>query len=151
VRSPLPLAIVLGIGGFAWLAYVSATARPTKTSIAARPDKTTAPGDPLAEPTPTTKPMPTVAPQAPVSINRAAVTACMNKCLKVDASCGGKVVTTVTIDATGKATKAVSESDDAPTSLVECIRKAFLDMKFAPPEDGEAKTVVVPVSLKASK
>jgi hypothetical protein len=158
MRSPLPLAIVLGVGGFVWLAYVSATARPTKTSVAARPDKkTTAPGDPLAEPepAPTPTPMapvpPTPPPRAPVSVNRAAVKACMEKCLKADPKCGGTVVTTVTINATGKATKAVSESANAPTSLVECIRKSFLDMKYAPPEDGETTTVVVPVTLNASK
>ena len=151
MRNPLPLWILLGIAGFVFLGYVSATARPT-TKIAAAPEKpTAAPGDPLAEPPTTEKPTPAAPPQAPVSINRGAVKACFNECLKKDPKCGGKITTTVTIDETGKATTAVSESTDAPASLVGCIRKSFLAMKYAPAEAGGTKTVTVPVTLHAAQ
>jgi hypothetical protein len=144
-RSPLPFAIAFGVIGFALLAYVSATHRPTRSSIAAAPEQDTPPVAPL--PTPTPRPAEA---DSVISKNRGLFKQCFDKCLKEDPKCAGKVTTTITIGASGAPTDVSSTSTDAPASMVECIRQKFLGLSFPPP-DGGSTQMVVPLVLQPAK
>jgi hypothetical protein len=153
-RSPVPFLIAFGIVGFALLAYVGVAYRPTKTTIAAAPERTkpvaTPEPEPTVEPAKVAKPETTPADvQAVISKNRGQLKACLDECLKEDPKCAGKVVTTLTINDAGNTVSASSTTTDAPKTLVSCIVKKLKAMRF-PPADAGLRTLVVPVTLQAA-